>query len=90
MFVWPVLLKLDTILQKSCFTLRNSGMYRLLDVFCQIRTTICQNQGWIKVFAGPGQLAFWGPLDKQKSKKSTLNGSAGEIFGENGPVAKFS
>jgi hypothetical protein len=26
-------------------------------------------QGRIKVFAGPGQLAFWGPLDKHKSKK---------------------
>jgi hypothetical protein len=23
-------------------------------------------QGRIKVIAGPGQLAFWGPLDKQK------------------------
>jgi hypothetical protein len=38
-------------------------------------------QGRIKVFAGPGQLAFWGPLDKHKSKSKTLNGAAGEIFG---------
>jgi hypothetical protein len=27
------------------------------------------SQGRIKVFAGPGQLAFWGPLDKHNSKK---------------------
>jgi hypothetical protein len=26
-------------------------------------------QGRIKVSAGPGQLAFWGPLDKHKIKK---------------------
>jgi hypothetical protein len=47
-------------------------------------------QGRIKVFAGPGQLALWGPVDKHKSKKSTLNGAAGEIFGESGPIAEFS
>jgi hypothetical protein len=49
-----------------------------------------QDQGRIKVFAGPGQLAFWGPLDKYKSKNVTLNDAAGEIFEENGPIAKFS
>jgi hypothetical protein len=43
----------------------------------------------LKVLSRAGQLAFWGPLDKHESKKLTLNDAAGEIFGENGPIAKF-
>jgi hypothetical protein len=50
---------------------------------------IASTQGRIKVFAGPGQLAFWTPLDQHKSEKKIFNGAAGEIFGQNGPIVKF-
>jgi hypothetical protein len=35
----------------------------------RIKKIDTKEQGRIKVFAGPGQLAFWGPLDKHKRRK---------------------